>query len=205
MTWFRAGSSVAKLAIRKTISQTGSYTSRTCILHSGAQKFHTTVSKSKAQSAPVPRGVPLSRLIDSFLDGTSSIYLEELQRAWEAKPNSVDESGDNLFRNFVGQMMTDGCVLTVLLLCRTSGELLQEYKGHTCKSFKMDCRLTNNDAHVIGGSEDGYLFIWDLVDASVVSNMVVKGVVCNKNMAHRRMTSRIEKPRILILGGALEY
>lgn len=35
--------------------------------------------------------------------------------------------------------------------------------------------------------------------------MLVKGVVCKKNVAHRRMTSRIEKPRILILGGALEY
>ena len=35
--------------------------------------------------------------------------------------------------------------------------------------------------------------------------MVVKGVVCKKNVAHRRMTSRIDKPRFLILGGALEY
>ena len=36
-------------------------------------------------------------------------------------------------------------------------------------------------------------------------SMVVKGVVCKKNVANRRMTSRIEKPRFLILGGALEY
>lgn len=35
--------------------------------------------------------------------------------------------------------------------------------------------------------------------------MVVKGVVCKKNVAHRRMISKIEKPRFLILGGALEY
>ena len=35
--------------------------------------------------------------------------------------------------------------------------------------------------------------------------MVVRGVVCKKNIAHRRMTSKIEKPRLLILGGALEY
>lgn len=35
--------------------------------------------------------------------------------------------------------------------------------------------------------------------------MVVKGVVCKKNMAHRRMASKIDKPRLLILGGALEY
>lgn len=34
---------------------------------------------------------------------------------------------------------------------------------------------------------------------------MVKGVVCKKNVAHRRMTSKIEKARFLILGGALEY
>jgi hypothetical protein len=36
-------------------------------------------------------------------------------------------------------------------------------------------------------------------------SMVVKGVVCKKNVAHRRMTSKTDKPRLLILGGALEY
>ncbi|XP_076923160.1 uncharacterized protein LOC143585205 [Bidens hawaiensis] len=62
-------------------------------------------------------------------------------------------------------LSNDGnCVLascldsTLRLLDRTTGELLQEYKGHTCKSFKMDCCLTNSDAHVIGGSEDGAAF-----------------------------------------------
>ncbi|MED6159839.1 1-phosphatidylinositol-3-phosphate 5-kinase fab1b [Stylosanthes scabra] len=35
--------------------------------------------------------------------------------------------------------------------------------------------------------------------------MVIKGIVCKKNVAHRRMTSKVDKPRLLILGGALEY
>ncbi|CAA2966111.1 1-phosphatidylinositol-3-phosphate 5-kinase FAB1B-like [Olea europaea subsp. europaea] len=35
--------------------------------------------------------------------------------------------------------------------------------------------------------------------------MVVKAVVCKKNVAHQRMTSNIDKPRLLLLGGALEY
>ncbi|KAL4328896.1 hypothetical protein AHAS_Ahas13G0245900 [Arachis hypogaea] len=34
---------------------------------------------------------------------------------------------------------------------------------------------------------------------------VVKGVVSKKNVTHRRMTSKVDKPRMLILGGALEY
>lgn len=43
----------------------------------------------------------------------------------------------------------------------------------------------------------GFLFFF--------SSMVIKGVVCKKNVAHRRMTSKIDKPHFLILGGALEY
>lgn len=37
------------------------------------------------------------------------------------------------------------------------------------QSYKLDCCLTNTDAHVTGGSEDGFIYFWDLVDASVVS------------------------------------
>ncbi|KAK4269012.1 hypothetical protein QN277_022222 [Acacia crassicarpa] len=36
-------------------------------------------------------------------------------------------------------------------------------------------------------------------------SVVVKGVVCKKNVAHRRMKSNVDRPRLLILGGALEY
>ncbi|CAL2242696.1 unnamed protein product [Prunus armeniaca] len=99
MTWFRAGSRVAKLAIRRTLSNSGSYEARRRLLPWQNRHFHTTLCKSKA---PVPCPVSLSRITDSVLDGTSSVYLEGLQRAWEADPNSVDESWDNFFRNFVG-------------------------------------------------------------------------------------------------------
>lgn len=38
------------------------------------------------------------------------------------------------------------------------------------QSFKTDCCLTNSDAHVIGGSEDGFIYFWDLVDPSIMSS-----------------------------------
>ena len=49
------------------------------------------------------------------------------------------------------------------------------------------------------------LFIFMLIRLFNFFSMVVKGVVCKKNVAHRRMTSKVDKPRLLILGGALEY
>ncbi|KAK9741391.1 hypothetical protein RND81_03G102100 [Saponaria officinalis] len=100
MAWFRIGFRAAKFAAgRKTLNNSRCYATKTCII-TPLNRFFTT----KTQTGPkIPRPVPLSRLADSFLDGTSSVYLEELQRAWETDPNSVDESWDVFFRNFVGE------------------------------------------------------------------------------------------------------
>ncbi|KAI3705145.1 hypothetical protein L1987_75378 [Smallanthus sonchifolius] len=126
------------------------------------------------------------QIIDTFLDSVMSVCLTKT----EIIAGSVDgtvrtfdirmgrELSDDLGQpvNCISLSNDGNCVLascldsTLRLLDRTTGELLQEYKGHTCKSFKMDCCLTNNDAHVVGGSEDGHLFFWDLVDACVVSS-----------------------------------
>ncbi|KAG5141847.1 hypothetical protein JHK82_017542 [Glycine max] len=58
-----------------------------------------------------------------------------------------------------------------------------------------------------GGGMDpaGYVKVKCIACGSRIESVVVKGVVCKKNVAHRRMTSKVDKPRLLILGGALEY
>ncbi|XP_042506110.1 1-phosphatidylinositol-3-phosphate 5-kinase FAB1B-like [Macadamia integrifolia] len=58
-----------------------------------------------------------------------------------------------------------------------------------------------------GGGMDpgGYVKVKCIACGCRSESMVVKGVVCKKNVAHRRMASKFEKPRFLILGGALEY
>uniref|UniRef100_A0A7N0UWF1 1-phosphatidylinositol-3-phosphate 5-kinase n=1 Tax=Kalanchoe fedtschenkoi TaxID=63787 RepID=A0A7N0UWF1_KALFE len=58
-----------------------------------------------------------------------------------------------------------------------------------------------------GGGMDpgGYVKIKCVACGRRSESVVIKGVVCKKNVAHRRMTTTIYKPRILILGGALEY
>lgn len=108
MAWFR-------LAVRRTLDRLPHHGIRnpflrasSSLLPSYVRSFLSSVLRlDKSESAaPVPRAVPLSRLTDSFLNSTSNVYLEELQRAWEADPKSVDESRDNFFRNFLGQSST---------------------------------------------------------------------------------------------------
>ncbi|KAL6560072.1 hypothetical protein OROHE_006310 [Orobanche hederae] len=58
-----------------------------------------------------------------------------------------------------------------------------------------------------GGGMDpgGYVKVKCIACGRRNESMVVKGVVCKKNVAHRRMTSKIDKARLFVLGGALEY
>ncbi|KAK4772048.1 hypothetical protein SAY86_013823 [Trapa natans] len=66
--------------------------------------------------------------------------------------------------------------------------------------------LLKPDMSRSGGMDPGgYVKVKCLATGHRCESSVVKGVVCKKNVAHRRMTSKIEKPRIMILGGALEY
>ncbi|KAG0477475.1 hypothetical protein HPP92_014316 [Vanilla planifolia] len=118
MAWLRAASGLARAALRRNQARSHHLAGRAFSAppQCGARDFHSTSFRRKA-ATPVPRPVPLSRLTDSFLNGTSSVYLEELQRAWEVDPNSVDESWDNFFRNFVGQAATSPGI---------SGQTIQE-------------------------------------------------------------------------------
>ena len=69
------------------------------------------------------------------------------------------------------------------LLDKGSGELLASYEGHTHQAVKLDCCLTPSDAHVVGGSESGEVFYWDLVEAEVVKRFRAHGgVVCSLAM-----------------------
>ncbi|KAI4387336.1 hypothetical protein MLD38_005176 [Melastoma candidum] len=66
--------------------------------------------------------------------------------------------------------------------------------------------LLKPDMSKSGGMDPGgYVKVKCVASGRCTDSVVVKGVVCKKNVAHRRMISRFEKPRILILGGALEY
>ncbi|KAJ1377876.1 GroEL-like apical domain superfamily, partial [Sesbania bispinosa] len=58
-----------------------------------------------------------------------------------------------------------------------------------------------------GGSMDpgDYVKVKCIASGSPSESTLVKGVVCTKNIKHKRMTSQYKKPRLLLLAGALEY
>jgi len=62
-----------------------------------ARGFHAAPVPGKAASE-APKAVPLSKLKDSFLDGTSSSYLENLEEKYRRDPASVDRTWASFFR-----------------------------------------------------------------------------------------------------------
>jgi hypothetical protein len=64
-----------------------------------ARGLHSTTEAAQSSSIPPPKPVPLSKLKDSFLDGTSSTYLEELEERYRQNPSSVDKTWASFFRS----------------------------------------------------------------------------------------------------------
>lgn len=51
----------------------------------------------------------------------------------------------------------------------------------------------------------GYVKVKCIASGRRSDSKVIKGIVCSKNVKHKRMTQRYKNPRMLLLGGALEY
>jgi mitogen-activated protein kinase organizer 1 len=52
--------------------------------------------------------------------------------------------------------------------------------GHTHASYRLDCCFTPSDAYVVGASEDGRVYYWELVDGAVVESFAAHSdVVCS--------------------------
>ncbi|KAI1313461.1 WD repeat-containing protein 83 [Mortierella claussenii] len=120
-----------------------------------------------------------SDLLAGCVDGTIRIY--------DIRMGSLIT--DQIFEPITSvSFSADGnCVLasslddTVRLMDRVNGGLLNAYKGHKNSKYKIRSCLSNSDAHVISGSEDGRIFIWDLMEGNVV----------HKIEAHSKIVSAI--------------
>ena len=82
--------------------------------------------------------------------------------------------------DYIGEQVTcstlskdDQCMLVsvldnrLMLFDKSSGELLSEYKGHVNKSYNVENCMNNTSSQIFSGSEDGFVYVWDLVDSKI--------------------------------------
>lgn len=74
---------------------------------------------------------------------------------------------------------------TIRLMDKGNGQLLQSYRGHTNKDYRIRSCLGMADSVVISGSEDGKLYAWDMLEGKVMEKLEAHGgkvpsaVACN--------------------------
>ena len=95
-----------------------------------------------------------------------------------------DLRNGQLMTDYVGNPITsvsftkDGqCLLigsngaSIKLFDKSTGEMLQEYHGHLNQQYRIDAVLNNSDQIVVSGSENGYVYLWDLVEGTLLEKL----------------------------------
>ncbi|KAL2534428.1 1-phosphatidylinositol-3-phosphate 5-kinase FAB1B [Abeliophyllum distichum] len=114
--------------------------------------------------------------------------------------NAMNKAVDEHFRALITQLLQ----LENLPLTKDSNE--ESWLNIITALSWEAATLLKPDMSVGGGMDPGgYVKVKCVASGCPSESMVAKGVVCKKNVANRRMTSNIDKPRLLLLGGALEY
>lgn len=171
-----------------------SFNEESTIILSGSQDGTVRIWDCKSrQNDPI-------QIMDEAKDSVTSVKVSDheiLVASADGYIRRYDLRVGEMYSDCIGQAVTcssftrDGqCTLsstldsTVRLLDKHTGELLNEYKGHTNKEYKVSSCLNHNDTQVISGSEDGKVYIWDLLEASVVGTLDHGGKVVHSVSFH---------------------
>ncbi|XP_060941342.1 WD repeat domain-containing protein 83-like [Limanda limanda] len=146
------------------------------------------------------RGHEPAMILDDATDGVSSLKVmqhELLTGSLDGNLRRYDMRIGQLYEDFINSPITcvcfsqDGqCTLSssldskLLLLDKSTGEMLGRFKGHKMKDYKLDCCLTNKDTHVLSCSEDGHVYCWDRVEGSLTLKLFVGEAVVQSLSFH---------------------
>lgn len=145
---------------------------------------------------------PLSDGGRHYLQSSSSFGSGEFRsrdRSTEEHKKVMKNVVDGHFRALISQL------LQVENIALEEGDDMGWLEIVTLVSWEAANFLRPDTSKDGGMDPAGYVKVKCLASGHRSESTVVKGVVCKKNVAHRRMSSRIEKPRLLILSGALQY
>lgn len=121
--------------------------------------------------------------MDDFKDSVTHIDINDHQilvSCLDKRVRLYDVRFGNMKCDYIGYPVTcsslskdDQCLLIsvldnrLLLIDKQSGEMLNEYKGHKNQVYQVESCMNNSSSEVISGSEDGFVYIWDVVEGKV--------------------------------------
>ncbi|KAJ2445595.1 WD repeat-containing protein 83 [Coemansia sp. RSA 2424] len=138
--------------------------------------FDKTVRVWDTRSSNTPQA--LLQVLKESKDGISSLALtptEIVAASIDGCVRTYDmRTGRVLVESFGGQpvvcarVVSDGkCLLvssmdgSIQLVDRADGRAIAAFSGHVCKDYRIQCDA--NDSAVASGSEDGFVYVWDIL------------------------------------------
>ncbi|KAK7068824.1 WD repeat-containing protein 83 [Halocaridina rubra] len=147
-----------------------------------SRKYEPIQVLNEAKDAVMTVSVSSHEILTSSLDSYTRIY---------------DLRNGKLTSNCIGDSVTcasfsgDGqCILTstmgsaLRLMDKETGEQLSQYTGHSSKDYKVESCFSDSDTHVMSGSEDGFVYCWDLVQGTLVNKLAHKGSRIVHSLSH---------------------
>ncbi|KAI9251943.1 WD40-repeat-containing domain protein [Phascolomyces articulosus] len=127
------------------------------------------------------------QVLEDCKDTVMSIHVKDVEiiaGSTDGKVRTYDLRNGRLSEDYIGPAITsarfsnDGnCILvstlddTVRLMDKSNGTLLNEFTGHINKDFKVESVMSNTDAYAISGSENGEIYIWDVLEGTKVTTL----------------------------------
>uniref|UniRef100_A0A158PAY5 WD repeat domain-containing protein 83 n=1 Tax=Angiostrongylus cantonensis TaxID=6313 RepID=A0A158PAY5_ANGCA len=115
----------------------------------------------------------------------------------------IDFMGENV--NCVHFTPDANCVLAsvqdgnIRLMDKSSGKMLASYVGHKNSEYKVDSCVLASIEEIASGSEDGFVYIWSLLDSNVVAKLEHPSKIVHSLSAHPK------KKHLLTAAGQLVY
>lgn len=129
---------------------------------------------------PVQSLVDAQDSVTTLCQGDGTIWTTSV----DGKIRLYDVRNGQLVEDFLGSAVTNfnisrdhQCYLassldnTHRLFDVASGELLNSFTGHKSKDFRVGLTFSHDESQVISGSEDGQIYIWDLLGGNLVSSI----------------------------------
>ncbi|XP_060592589.1 WD repeat domain-containing protein 83-like [Ruditapes philippinarum] len=131
------------------------------------------------------------QVLDESKDSVTCIQVSDheiLTGSADGRIRRYDLRNGKLHTDLIGKSVTSvnftrdaQCVLvstldnSLKLMDKDSGEMLNEYTGHKNSDYRIDSCLNSKDTHILSGSEDGFVYIWDLIEGKVIHKLAHEG------------------------------
>lgn len=116
-------------------------------------------------------GVMGTEIVAASMDGSVRFY--DIRTALYTA-DEFTEPIQSMSVSFSQKAYVASCTNNKLYLIeKKSGNKVQEYSGHNCEGFRVECCFNLQDSHIITGSTDGKLYVYEIMKKEPIGTVKV--------------------------------